>query len=691
MPSIPDRDAIDSRTVSANEDESIAMAIDRCRTALKTAPDDARARRDLARLLVEAGKAAAAAEQWSILAYYRPDMKEPWLQLTRYHLQRRDPDRATACVEKLLALDPTNVLGLRETARVRTLRVALDAAADAGELHHVAIAGVSYCGSTLLAHLLGSLRGVENVGESHWLTQRRKAGANVDVDFARDDYEKQVHCFSCGSACRVFTKAFRASLAADPANWYHKIAYRLGCRTLVSSEKNYAKLIDKDPLLRMDAVILFKSPVQAWYSNYKKHASKTMSPARDLDKYLDAWTASYSRLLREFDNQGDKVVLDFEAFCGAPAPHFQRLCACLGLRHDPAVLAHIAPGQHCFGGNVSVNRGLRNAPDTFAVRPLPPVELPDEHLQRIAAHAPSRRVHEALQARYRADFGMIPPALADSIGRLLDWVGEHQPISEEKRRVFVQAACDQERELRIRLHRLEGSPRATAGEIRCLRQALATIDFDRLREWQTRYLSEARNHREFVKYLNLDYWLAAKLRIARWLGLDETASQRILDLGTGPGHFAFVCKTLGHQVNTTDVELRAPRGQSLPHLYDALVQLFGLERLIHRIEAFEPLPAFPHRFDLVSAQMVKFNVPSAASTRDSLWDTGCWRFFLRDVGENLLADAGRLYLKLNRTGRNTRQCFMDDEVQALLRGLSEPAETDDSVYLFTSAERLRRL
>jgi hypothetical protein len=280
--------------------------------------------------------------------------------------------------------------------------------------------------------------------------------------------------------------------------------------------------------------------------------------------------------------------------------------------------------------------------------------------------------------------------LARNIDELLDNVGRVHPVLDSKRRMFTRSPLDQERELRIRLKRLDRAAKPDEAARRCIARALDTLDFDRYRELQRLYLSKAgiAVHAEYVKYLNLDYWLPAKLKIATALELDRRTPLRILDVGAGSGHFGLACKEFGHDVTATDIDLNeGPEMQawSHPHLFDALIDFFGIKRVTHKIEAFQQMPHFDQPFDLISAQMVKFN-----QAGDLLWGPEHWCYWLRDLGENLLSDDGQVFMTLNR-GRADRNNLLQDEVKALFQRVGEPLDEKGESYLFASRDALRGL
>ena len=119
-------------------------------------------------------------------------------------------------------------------------------------------------------------------------------------------------------------------------------------------------------------------------------------------------------------------------------------------------------------------------------------------------------------------------------------------------------------------------------------------------------------------------------------GLHELPPQRLLDLGAGAGHFAFLCKQFGHQVTTLDL--------GHVELYNELIAFFGVERVDFEIRPLVPLPRFDGKFDLVTGFMVGFNKRS----KRELWGEAEWSFFLRDVARHILDHEGSLVLKMIR-------------------------------------------
>ena len=266
-----------------------------------------------------------------------------------------------------------------------------------GNFRHIAICGVSFCGSTLMDGILGSLPGCANIAESHWLTGARLPDGYAPIDFDAPDAGALRHCCACGPDCRILSMDFRRGLAADATDWYGRIARRLDTQILISADKNPPKLADHDPLLRFDALVMFKSPVQAWMSMLRKlpQGRDAAFYASKCESYLALWTDRYSTLLDHFAPQGKVVFLHSDAFVQAPREVLQSLCGTLDLTFDPAVLKTAAL-RHAIGGNPDAVAKLHSAGGSIEIVPLARPDCPPDQLRLIADSQPVQEVFARL-------------------------------------------------------------------------------------------------------------------------------------------------------------------------------------------------------------------------------------------------------------------------------------------------------
>jgi len=365
---------------------------------LERDPDDEAIRRFTARLLESLGRGADAAEHWLALRDRDADDFEAAFHVAKVAANRGlAPEGAAA--EAAPHANPTFRSAIAETLSVPEPDVASD-------FKHIAITGVAYCGSTLLDRMLGGLPDVKSTGESHWITKVRRDDRYCDMSLSAPlESARFVPCTGCGARCEVLTPEFRRSLAADNTNWYRKIAARLGTRILVSADKNLPKLSDKDPLLDLSALVVFKSPEQAWRSRLEKLPADRDDGyyAEECRTYVEVWTRAYQACVDHFRPQGRAAFLNFDAFSHRPDALLRGVCAALELPYDAEVLRRTVPG-HAIGGNGRAMRRLRDNDYSVDLSPLPDPDLPPAHNEIIASHAGAQQIWRRMMDRHEQLF-----------------------------------------------------------------------------------------------------------------------------------------------------------------------------------------------------------------------------------------------------------------------------------------------
>ena len=141
--------------------------------------------------------------------------------------------------------------------------------------------------------------------------------------------------------------------------------------------------------------------------------------------------------------------------------------------------------------------------------------------------------------------------------------------------------------------------------------------------------------RHYAKYLELEKYLRLNIRRVQDLNLHRSPPKEILDIGCGGGFFLFVAQDQGHTglgFDTGDIPV-----------FDGLVDLLGVERVVYKIEAFEPLPDFGRKFDLITAFSTAFHGGREDSWR---WGPKEWEFLVADL-ERHLKPAGQIFFGLN--------------------------------------------
>jgi SAM-dependent methyltransferase len=138
------------------------------------------------------------------------------------------------------------------------------------------------------------------------------------------------------------------------------------------------------------------------------------------------------------------------------------------------------------------------------------------------------------------------------------------------------------------------------------------------------------------KYLDAPRWIRLNIRRAQDLRLNlRRKPLRILDLGSGAGYFLLVAKHLGHSGIGLDL--------ADPTMYGEMFELFGIQRVLWEINAYQRLPDLGERFDLVTAFSICFN----GHKRADLWGPKEWEFFLDDLRSRILTPPGEIFLGMN--------------------------------------------
>lgn len=192
---------------------------------------------------------------------------------------------------------------------------------------------------------------------------------------------------------------------------------------------------------------------------------------------------------------------------------------------------------------------------------------------------------------------------------------------------------------------------------------------------------------DMLKYIDPIIWLEGKLRLCRELGLHVMPPLRILDIGTGPGHFPFVARFFGHSVVGTDLPEEVNDGKENTYLYDDLCRLYGVKRVPLRIQAMKDLPDIGERFDVVTSFLTAFNThkdprPEKAKEKGRPWAVEDWKWFVASCFRVWLKNGGRLAMSLAK-GKMTEESwsYLDSissksDGQRLILEISEVSELE---------------
>jgi hypothetical protein len=177
---------------------------------------------------------------------------------------------------------------------------------------------------------------------------------------------------------------------------------------------------------------------------------------------------------------------------------------------------------------------------------------------------------------------------------------------------------------------------------RYLKERVDSHKFGAMQEFQLSGAGKLRLDSDMVKYIDPAIWFEGKLRMCFRIGLHKRKPIDILDIGTGPAHFPVAAEFYGHHVIGTDLPYRKTGELEPGNLYEALGELYGVKRVPLKVEQFVPLPDFGKRFGLVTAFLAAFNVDAEKKP----WSVEAWKFFLKDVHDNVLTEGGELFMSL---------------------------------------------
>ena len=153
------------------------------------------------------------------------------------------------------------------------------------------------------------------------------------------------------------------------------------------------------------------------------------------------------------------------------------------------------------------------------------------------------------------------------------------------------------------------------------------------------------------KYISFPLvWLEKNITRIKAVGLHHGVQKNVLDIGCGVGYFLYINQQLGHKALGLDVD-EDP-------MFGKMINILGVNRRICRINAYEPMPDFGMKFDLVTAHLICFN--GHKNYAAPLWTSKEWKFFLNDLSKQLTPDA-EVYFELNCEFDGT---FMTPELRA---------------------------
>lgn len=223
------------------------------------------------------------------------------------------------------------------------------------DVRSIGILGPSYCGSTMLGCILGSLDNCAYVGESHWIGE--------------DGYV----CRCKQEGCKLNDEKVVARLCKTRGKgWWRALGKELGVGVVVSGDKG---IRNYETLGHPGMAIILRKDAREWVASYGHYRSmedggpELIQDVRMRDdqvvEYAQVWRTFYNQLRAwVVKNRIPSVEVSLTDLLSDPEAELERLCFHLGLPFDVDALYFERREHHHFGGNAQV--GLKGTPEKHA-------------------------------------------------------------------------------------------------------------------------------------------------------------------------------------------------------------------------------------------------------------------------------------------------------------------------------------
>ncbi len=143
----------------------------------------------------------------------------------------------------------------------------------------------------------------------------------------------------------------------------------------------------------------------------------------------------------------------------------------------------------------------------------------------------------------------------------------------------------------------------------------------------------------------------------------------VLDIGTGLGILPYMYLQNGHSVKTLDIA-------DVPKEFGLVRAILGLQdHTEFTIVKYEAMVRFDVRFDIITCSQICFN----NYADDDCWRSDEWRFFLKDLHDNLLTEDGFVWLGFNHFNQEVDGRILELRYQDI-HDLFEPYMDPDATY-----------
>ena len=255
----------------------------------------------------------------------------------------------------------------------------------------IAILGCSYCGSTYLSFVLGSLRKnkILSFGETHWILDKKE--------------NEQIDCLLCkheGKRCPYLNKENLEIIEkSDERFFYRTLMDTFDIDFLVSSDKHPSNYVNKLEMVdEIQPLILFKQPERQLKSEkiHQQNLHKTVNS----NIYLNVLDNIYKNIQTFASNYNKPVYVDFDFFMTNKKAVLRYMCDRLGLQFTKNSLKYWEYDHHIIRGNIGAYYSIIENNENILIP-----DLLDRREWYLA------NVQKSIQIDYRYKFALTPEEL----------------------------------------------------------------------------------------------------------------------------------------------------------------------------------------------------------------------------------------------------------------------------------------
>jgi len=144
---------------------------------------------------------------------------------------------------------------------------------------------------------------------------------------------------------------------------------------------------------------------------------------------------------------------------------------------------------------------------------------------------------------------------------------------------------------------------------------------------------------DILKYLDFERWIVSKKRMLEFLKniIQTDKKLSIFYIGSGCGHFPFICKYYNHHVIASNIPYSKTKKYHEGEFYEKICKSFGLHTSYLFVYPFKSIE-IKEKYDLITCIMPRWF---------HKFDLDEVKFFINDVKNNFLTEKGYIFIECN--------------------------------------------